>query len=160
MVVTKTVMQRSGADRAIAFAAYGMLATSVLTAGLTGLAAVILAYVARDAVSPAVRRHLNALIGMFWVTFVLWAVCVGTGAAAVLREIDELANGSGAYLSKLQILAWTVDVSRWRLVPEVLGLVAISVVSGLAGLVWSFVAPALGVIRLASQHTTGVTGEP
>lgn len=155
--MTNNLMQRSGADRGIAFAAYGMLASSIFTAGLTGLAAVILAYVSRGAVSPLVRRHLNALIGMFWVAFALWAVCVGTAAAAALREIDDLANGSNTYLSKLQVLAWTIDVSRWRLVPEVLGLVVVSLVSGVAGLAWSFLAPALGVIRLASQHTTGVT---
>ena len=43
MIVTNTVLKKTGADRTIAFAGYGLLASSVFTAGLTGRAGVILA---------------------------------------------------------------------------------------------------------------------
>lgn len=157
--MTNTVLQRTGADRGIAFAAYGLLATSIFTAGLTGVAAVVLAYASRGQVSPAVKRHLNAVIGMFWVALILWVVCIGTGLAAALREVDDLAHGSDVYMSKLRVLGATIDVSRWRLLPEVLGLVVTALVSGVAGALWSLVAPAIGVIRLATSEPKGVTGQ-
>ena len=158
--MTNTVLKRSGADRTIAFAGYGLLAASVFTAGLTGLAGVILAYVSRSQVSPGVRRHLNAQIGMFWVAFLLFVVSLGAGIAATIIEIDDLRNGSNDYIAKLQILAWTIDVSRWRLVPEVVGLVVASAVIGLMGALWTVVGPLIGVIRLATHAGEGVTRNP
>lgn len=158
--MTNSVLQRTGADRGIAFAAYGLLAASVFTAGITGVAAVILAYAARGQVSPGVKRHLNAVIGMFWVLLALWVVCIGTGLAAAIREVDDLAHGSAVYMSKLRILGATIDVSRWRLLPEVLGLVVTALATGVAGVLWSLVAPIIGVIRLATSEPKGVTGEP
>lgn len=158
--MTNTVLKRSGADRTIAFAGYGLLAGSVFTAGLTGLAGVILAYASRGQVSPGVRRHLHAQIGIFWVALVLFLISVGTGIAATVIEIDDLRNGSSVYLAKLQFLAWTIDVSAWRLVPQVVGLVIASAVAGLMGALWTVVAPLIGVIRLASQAGEGVTRRP
>jgi uncharacterized membrane protein len=157
MTVTNSVLKRSGADRTIAFAGYGLLAASVFTAGLTGLAGVILAYVSRSQVSPGVRRHLNAQIGIFWVAFVLFAVSLGAGIAATVIEIDDLWNGSNDYIAGLRILAWTIDVSGWRLVPEVVGLVIASAVIGLMGALWTVVGPLIGVIRLATHAGEGVT---
>ncbi|MDP2260213.1 MAG: hypothetical protein Q8J89_10910 [Caulobacter sp.] len=159
MIVTSTVLKKTGADRTIAFAGYGLLAASVFTAGLTGLAGVILAYASRSQVSPGVRRHLNAQIGIFWVALVLFLISVGAGIAATVIEIDDLRNGSGVYLAKLQILAWTIDVSAWRLVPQVVGLVAFSAVIGLAGALWTVVGPLIGVIRLATHAGEGVTAK-
>lgn len=158
--MTNTVLKKSGADRTIAFAGYGLLAASVFTAGLTGVAGVILAYASRRQVSPGVRRHLNAQIGMFWVAFVLFVVSVTAGIAAAAIEIDDLRNGSHVYLAKLQILAWTIDVSAWRLVPEVIGLVVVSAVVGLAGGLWIIIGPLIGVIRLATHAGEGVTPKP
>jgi len=148
--VTNSVLQRTGADRGIALAAYGLLAVSLFTGGLTGVAAVILAYVSRNQVSPEVRPHLTALIAMFWLALVLWVICVGAAIAAVVREVDDLANGSAIYLAQLKILGWTVDVSRWRLVPEVMGLVMTSLVAGVLGILWTLIGPVIGVIRLAT----------
>lgn len=158
--MTNTVLQRTGADRGIAFAAYGLLATSMITAGLTGLVAAVLAYASRGQVSPVVKRHLNAVIGMFWVTLLLWLVCIGCVIAATVIEVDDLSRGSNDYLARLQIAGWSIDVSRWRLVPEVVGLVMAALVTGVVGAAWSFVAPAIGVIRLASQHTKVETTKP
>jgi uncharacterized membrane protein len=160
MTVTNTVLKRSGADRTIAFAGYGLLAASVFTAGLTGLAGVILAYVSRSQVSPRVRRHLNAQIGIFWVAFVLFVVSLAAGIAATVIEIDDLRNGSNDYIAGLRILAWTIDVSSWRLVPEVVGLVVASAVIGLMGALWTVVGPLIGVIRLATHAGEGVTRNP
>jgi uncharacterized membrane protein len=160
MTVTNTVLKRSGADRTIAFAGYGLLAASVFTAGLTGLAGVILAYVSRSQVSPGVRRHLNAQIGIFWVAFVLFVVSLAAGIAATVIEIDDLRNGSNDYIAGLRILAWTIDVSSWRLVPEVVGLVVASAVIGLMGALWTVVGPLIGVIRLATHAGEGVTRNP
>lgn len=160
MTVTNTVLKKTGADRTIAFAGYGLLAASVFTAGLTGVAGVILAYASRRQVSPGVRRHLNAQIGMFWLAFVLFVISVTAGIAAAVIEIDDLRNGSHIYLAKLQILTWTIDVSAWRLVPEVIGLVVVSAVVGLAGGLWIIIGPLIGVIRLATQAGEGVTPKP
>lgn len=160
MTVTNTVLKRSGADRTIAFAGYGLLAASVFTAGLTGLAGVILAYVSRSQVSPGVRRHLNAQIGIFWVAFVLFVVSLAAAIAATVIEIDDLRNGSNDYIAGLRILAWTIDVSAWRLVPEVVGLVVASAVIGLMGALWTLVGPLIGVIRLATHAGEGVTRNP
>jgi len=157
MIVTNTVLKRSGADRTIAFAGYGLLAASVFTAGLTGLAGLILAHVSRSQVSPGVRRHLNGQIGIFWVAFVLFVASLAAGIAATVIEIDDLRNGSGVYLAKLKFLAWTLDVSAWRLVPQVIGLVVVSAVVGLAGVLWTIIAPLIGVIRLATHAGEGVT---
>jgi uncharacterized membrane protein len=153
MTVTNTVLKRSGADRTIAFAGYGLLAASVFTAGLTGLAGVILAYVSRSQVSPRVRRHLNAQIGIFWVAFVLFVVSLAAGIAATVIEIDDLRNGSNDYIAGLRILAWTM-------VPEVVGLVVASAVIGLMGALWTVVGPLIGVIRLATHAGEGVTRNP
>ncbi len=155
--MTNTVLRESGADRTIAFAGYGLLASSVFTAGLTGLAGVILAYASRSQVSPGVRRHLNAQIGIFWVALVLFLISVATGIAATVIEIDDLRNGSGVYLAKLQFLAWTIDVSAWRLVPQVVGLVIASAVIGLAGVLWTLIGPLIGLMRLATHAGEGVT---
>lgn len=160
MTVTNTVLKKTGADRTIAFAGYGLLAASVFTAGLTGVAGVILAYASRRQVSPGVRRHLNAQIGMFWLAFVLFVISVTAGIAAAVIEIDDLRNGSHIYLAKLQVLTWTIDVSAWRLVPEVIGLVVVSAVVGLAGGLWIIIGPLIGVIRLATQAGEGVTPKP
>lgn len=160
MTVTNSVLKKTGADRTIAFAGYGLLAASVFTAGLTGVAGVILAYASRRQVSPGVRRHLNAQIGMFWLAFVLFVISVTAGIAAAVIEIDDLRNGSHIYLAKLQILAWTIDVSAWRLVPEVIGLVVVSAVVGLAGGLWIIIGPLIGVIRLATHAGEGVTPKP
>lgn len=160
MTVTNTVLKRSGADRTIAFAGYGLLAASVFAAGLTGLAGVILAYVSRSQVSPGVRRHLNAQIGIFWVAFVLFVVSLAAAIAATVIEIDDLRNGSNDYIAGLRILAWTIDVSAWRLVPEVVGLVVASAVIGLMGALWTIVGPLIGVIRLATHAGEGVTRNP
>lgn len=158
--MTNSVLKRSGADRTIAFAGYGLLAASVFTAGLTGLAGVILAYVSRSQVSPGVRRHLNAQIGIFWVAFVLFVVSLAAAIAATVIEIDDLRNGSNDYIAGLRILAWTIDVSAWRLVPEVVGLVVASAVIGLMGALWTLVGPLIGVIRLATHAGEGVTRNP
>lgn len=147
-------------DRTIAFAGYGLLAASVFAAGLTGLAGVILAYVSRSQVSPGVRRHLNAQIGIFWVAFVLFVVSLAAAIAATVIEIDDLRNGSNDYIAGLRILAWTIDVSAWRLVPEVVGLVVASAVIGLMGALWTIVGPLIGVIRLATHAGEGVTRNP
>lgn len=155
--MTNTLLKRSGADRAIAFAGYGLLAASVLTVGLTGLAALIIALVSRGQVSPGVRRHLNAQIGIFWVAFVLIVAALAAGIAATVIEIDDLRNGSGVYLARLQFLAWSIDVSAWRLVPQVIGLVIASAVLGLVGVLWTVVGPLIGVIRLATHGGEGVT---
>jgi len=155
--VTNTVLKKSGADRTIAFAGYGLLAASVFTAGLTGLAGVILAYVSRSQVSPGVRRHLNAQIGIFWVALVLFVASLAAGIAATVIEIDDLRNGSGVYLAELRFLAWSIDVSAWRLVPEVVGLVVASAVVGMMGALWTVIAPLIGVIRLATHAGEGVT---
>lgn len=160
MTVTNSVLKKTGADRTIAFAGYGLLAASVFTAGLTGVAGVILAYASRRQVSPGVRRHLNAQIGMFWLAFVLFVISVTAGIAAAVIEIDDLRNVSHIYLAKLQILAWTIDVSAWRLVPEVIGLVVVSAVVGLAGGLWIIIGPLIGVIRLATHAGEGVTPKP
>lgn len=160
MIVTNTVLKRTGADRTIAFAGYGLLAASVFTAGLTGLAGVILAYVSRSQVSPGVRRHLNAQIGIFWVALVLFVVSLAAGIAATVIEIDDLRNGSGVYLAELRLLAWSIDVSAWRLVPQVVGLVTASAVVGMMGALWTIVGPLIGVIRLASHAGEGVTRNP
>jgi len=157
MTVTNTVLKRSGADRTIAFAGYGLLAASVFTMGLTGLAALILALVSRGQVSPGVRRHLTAQIGIFWVAFLLFIASILAGVVATVIEIDDLRNGSGVYLSRLQFLAWSIDVSAWRLVPQVIGLVVASAVLGLAGALWTVVGPLIGVIRLATHAGEGVT---
>jgi uncharacterized membrane protein len=158
--VTNTVLQRTGADRGIAFAAYGLLAASLFTAGLTAAAGVVLAYASRGQVSPGVRRHLNAMIGMFWVALILWAACIGCAIAAAVIEVDDLARGSNDYLARLNIAGMSIDVSRWRLVPEVLGLVTTSLVTAAVGAVWTLIAPVIGVIRLASQDTKRETGQP
>ena len=158
--MTNTMLRKSGADRTIAFAGYGLLAASVFTAGLTGLAGAILAYVSRSQVSPGVRRHLNAQIGIFWVALVLFLISLTAGIAATVIEIDDLRNGSHVYLAKLRILAWTIDVSAWRLVPEVVGLVIASAVVGLLGGLWTLVGPLIGVIRLATHAGEGVTRNP
>ena len=158
--MTNTMLSKSGADRAIAFAGYGLLAASVFTAGLTGLAGLVLAYVSRSQVSPGVRRHLNALIGMFWVAFVLFLLCLAAGIAATVIEIDDLRNGSGVYLAELRVLAWSIDVSGWRLVPQVISLVIASAALGLTGALWTIVGPLIGVIRLATTEHQGVTRNP
>lgn len=70
------ILQRSGADRGVAMAGYALLFISVFSLGVTGVAAVVLAYAARDQVSPGVRRHLSAQIGLFWAAFALSALAV------------------------------------------------------------------------------------
>lgn len=158
--MTNTVLKKTGADRTVAFAGYGLLAASVFTAGLTGLAGVILAYVSRSQVSPGVRRHLNAQIGIFWVALFLFVASLAAGIAATVIEIDDLRNGSGVYLAELRLLAWSIDVSAWRLVPQVVGLVIASAVVGMMGALWTVIGPLIGVIRLATHAGEGVTPKP
>ena len=106
------------------------------------------------------RRHLNAQIGIFWLALVLFVASLAAGIAATVIEIDDLRNGSGVYLAELRFLAWSIDVSAWRLVPQVVGLVIASAVVGMVGAIWTVVGPLIGVIRLATHAGEGVTRRP
>jgi len=150
-------LERTGADRGVALAGYGLLFVSIFSLGVTGLAALILAYAVRGQVSPGVRRHISAQIVIFWVALVFFLICIGTAIAATVIEVDDVVHANGDYLKHLEWFGGSIDVSGLRLVRDVLGLVVTSVVAGLLGALWTLTASAIGFIRLATAGPLEVT---
>lgn len=162
MTFTNTALEKSGADRGIALAGYGLLFASVFTFGATGIAAAILAYASRGQVSPGVRRHLDAQITMFWIAFVLFLVSTTTLGAAVLAEINDLAHPPAGLPQggHIDVMGHRIDLRGLQVTPVVLVLAGTSLLTGLIGALLTLIGPTFGFIRLAIVGPRGVTAQP
>jgi uncharacterized membrane protein len=160
MTATNTTLQRIGADRGIALFNYALLFASVFLMGLTGLAAVIVAYATRAQASPGVRRHLNAQIGIFWTAVLLTLVAVVLAVVAVVLLITDVWRASPGPEADPDV--WKTVTTHFSLVSKDPWLAATALgaaITGVATLLFALVAPAIGFVRLATSNPKGVTAE-
>lgn len=141
----------------LAMVNYGLLFASIFFAGLPGLVAAIIAYSQRDEAPPAVRSHMNFQIRIFWVAF---GLSLGAGLcalAAVITLIRDVVDSStrSRIESFLSVHRVTVDLSSMSVDGAVIGLALGFVLFSLLTATWLVAAPAVGVIRLASQRGIG-----
>lgn len=160
---------RTEAERNLALLAYGLLGVSMFFAGVTALFAVIIAYVLHDAATEELSRHFRAQIRTFWVALVLLIICVLAGTACVLmlirstlhHDASSLAAPGSDWLSIMATrygIALEMPASTRR--PAVQILLVASGLAGVAAVLWSMVAPAIGFIRLATSKHLGQTAHP
>jgi uncharacterized membrane protein len=157
MTVTNSMLQRSGADRAVALAGYGLLFASIFTLGLTGIAGVVLAYVSRDQVTAGVRRHLSAQIVIFWIAFSLGLVGILAGGVGFGLFVSDVLEHYGEWPDQSVGRTLTAMVSEYRYSSASVILIPTGVVLWLVSAAVSLIAPAVGAIRLATTDTKGVT---
>lgn len=151
------MLQRTGADRGVAMAGYALLFISVFSLGVTGVAAVILAYAARDQVSQGVRRHFNAQIGLFWAAFALSLLAIVAmllGLGILVADAAKHHEGWTAQQIERAVIASVNDFS-YSLTAG--GLIVGSVVSWLLAALVTLIGPAIGFTRLAIIGPRGVT---
>lgn len=157
MSQTEGILQRTGADRGVAMAGYALLFISVFSLGVTGVAAVILAYAARDQVSPGVRRHFNAQIGLFWTAFALSILAI----AAMLGGIGVIVADAAKHHE-----GWTVQQIEHAVIGSIndfnysltaSALIVGSVIGWLVAALVTLIGPGIGFSRLAIVGPKGVT---
>lgn len=138
-------------QRLLALLGYGLLFAGVLTAGLSALAAVLLAAGQAEGAHEALKPHFEAQTRIFWRAFWAWLL----GLAGLAAGLTVAANSGFAIDARTLDVA--VDGQRagaaiWTLAASALCLAA--------GVAYSLLASALGFINLASAGPIGETGEP
>lgn len=149
---TTTEPGRGDVDSNLALLGYALLFFSIFFAGMPGLVAAIIAYAQRHAVNPAIKSHYNFQIRIFWVGVVLsliTAVCAVAAAMISVGHFFEMGVQGGWD-------AWdgiSFSTSRIHLDPAVVTLLSITAFAALATVLWLLIAPLIGFIRLATQHS-------
>lgn len=154
--VTPTTAQPGHGDveSNLAMLGYALLFFSIFFAGMPGLVAVIIAYAQRHATSPAVRRHYDFQIRIFWVGVILSAIAAVTAVAAAAISVGQLfeMGVQGGWD------AWdglSFSTSQVHMDPTVVTLLCITAIAAVATVLWLLIAPLVGFIRLATQQSMG-----
>lgn len=138
-------------QRLLALLGYGLLFAGVLTAGLSALAAALLAAGQSEGAHEALKPHFEAQTRIFWRAFWAWLI----GLAGLMAGLTVAANGGFAV--DLRALEIAVDSQRaWVALWTLAGSAVILAI----GVAYAMLASALGFIRLASAGPIGETGEP
>lgn len=143
-----------GSQRNLALVGYGLLIAAVFFAGAPALVAVVIAYSQRPEAPPAIRRHYDLQIRIFWVGFAL-------ALAAGLCLMGALVSSVGDVVAYTQTAGlpstrdFDIDMSRLRLDGRVVALLVGFVALTLVSLAWMVCASAIGFIRLASLNEMG-----
>jgi uncharacterized membrane protein len=155
--------------RVLAFIGYGLLLVSLFTAGLTALLAAILAYDRKGQSGPLLRSHYAFQLRIFWICF---ALILAGGALWISALFTALLNAppvrihtepdavliSLAYGRPIPIDTgvWTY---HWGYAPALMGKAWLEAVAGsllaLAGVLFSWIGPLYGLVRLASGRPIG-----
>ncbi|MGE5566309.1 MAG: hypothetical protein ACM3YN_09180 [Parcubacteria group bacterium] len=149
---TTTEPGRGDVDSNLALLGYALLFFSIFFAGMPGLVAAIIAYAQRQAVSPAIKSHYNFQIRIFWVGVVLSMIAAVSGVAAAAISVGQLfqLGVQGGWD------AWdgiSFSTSEFHVDPPVVTLLSITAFAALATVLWLLIAPLVGFIRLATQHS-------
>jgi len=154
--VTPTTAQpgKGDVETNLALLGYALLFFSIFFAGMPGLVAAIIAYAQRQAVNPAVRSHYNFQIRIFWVAVILSLIAAVSAVAAAAISVGHLfeMGVQGGWD------AWdglSFSTSEIHVDPSVVTLLSITALSALATVLWLLIAPLVGFIRLATQHSMG-----
>lgn len=136
----------------LALLGYALLFFSIFFAGMPGLVAAIIAYAQRQATSPAVRSHYNFQIRIFWIAVILSAIAAVAAVAAAIISVGHLfeLGVQGGWD------AWdgiSFSTSQMHVDPTVVTLLCITAFAALATVLWLLIAPLVGFIRLATQHS-------
>lgn len=149
----------SDSVRNLAFINYGLLFASVFFAGVPALIAAIIAYSQRDEAPQTIGSHYRFQIRVFWVAFCL-ALAAGVSLlGVVIRVTSEL-------FQVTQVPGWDVhdnvklDLSNVTLDGPLLAMLVSSALFSALGGVWLILAPAFGVVRLASERRMGHSARP
>jgi uncharacterized membrane protein len=138
------------AQRVLALLGYALLFFGVLTAGVSALAAVLLASGQRESASAVLRSHFDGQIRIFWRTFWSWMIALAVGVDSFVLAVN---SGFGVDLSKAEIIVDDpiAQLALWAL----LGAIVVAAL----GLIYCLFASGLGFIRLASADSIGETGD-
>lgn len=145
---------RGDIDSNLALLNYALLFTSILFAGLPGLAAVVIAYAQRDVGNTALRSHYNFQIRIFWIALALTAV-------AAVAALAGLAVGIGQIIDFGMTTGWdawdtvSFELDDIRLAPAMVMLLSTAAIAFVAACLWLLTAPVVGFIRLVSQRGMG-----
>jgi len=136
----------------LALLGYALLFFSIFFAGMPGLVAAIIAYTQRQATSPAIRGHYNFQIRIFWVAVILSAIAAVTAVAAAMISVGHLfeMGVQGGWD------AWdgiSFSTSNIQVDPTVVMLLSVTALAAVATVLWLLIAPLVGFIRLATQHS-------
>lgn len=150
---------RTEAERNLALLAYGLLGVSIFFAGITALAAIIIAYVLHDAATEALSRHFRFQIRIFWVGVAFVVVTVIAGLVALLGAAGNLLHSAAPedVVRTVDVLGREIDLSGLRMTPLVITAAGVSVSSAVLGALWMVVASAIGFIQLATSKHIGQT---
>ena len=140
--------------RTLAAVNYLLLLAAVFLAGAPAVVAAAIAYSRRGETSRALASHLNYQIRVFWVAFAL-ALAAG---ACFLAALLWLASGS--YRTPGPGAGWPGGWPQARIAAVTLDAPLAALLAGAAlfsaiGGVWLLIAPAVGLIRLASGRGMG-----
>ena len=151
---------RTEAERNLALLGYGLLGVSVFFAGITALVAVIIAYTLHDAATEELSRHFRFQTRIFWVGVLLVAIFVVTGVSSGLLLLRDVIGSHGRWQGVDLHREFVEQVREFRYNSLAFGMLAASSLSAVLGVLWMFVAPTIGFIRLASSKHIGQTAHP
>jgi len=151
---------RTEAERNLALLGYGLLAVSVFFAGTTALVAVIIAYWLHDAATEELSRHFRFQVRIFWIGMLFIAAFVIAGVAGGLLFLRDVIANHGRWQGVDLRREFVEQISEFRYNGLAFILLAASGLSAVLGILWMFIAPVIGFIRLASSRHIGQTARP
>jgi uncharacterized membrane protein len=146
----------SSEDRNLAFVVYALLFIAPFLAGLSALAAVVIAYVRRPVCDPIMSSHYRFQIKVFWVGAVLTLLSVVAlmyGLGIVFGDVFDALSNHGQGWDAWDVAS--VEEADFRFRPtSLIGFSLWLVMAGVTAL-WVMGASIFGSVRLASHQAIG-----
>ncbi|MCF8503373.1 MAG: hypothetical protein K9G59_00540 [Caulobacter sp.] len=151
---------RTEAERNLALLGYGLLGISIFFAGVTAVVAVGIAYALHDAATDELSRHFRFQVRIFWVGMLLIAAFAIMGIAGGLLFLREIIADHGHWQGVDLRREFVEQINEFRYSGLAFSLLAASGLSAVLGILWMFIAPTIGFIRLATSRRMGETAHP
>lgn len=141
-------------DRNLAYAAYGLMFAAPFVFGLTGLIAVVIAYVRKSDAEPLTATHYGFQIRIFWLAFILAIIAALSLMIGMGVLIWSVITG---VMNSVPQDAWeavALEVEPRFPVASIIGFVVFLTAYILSSLT-AIVGAALGAIRLGADRPMG-----
>ncbi len=148
---------RTEVERNMALLAYGLMGVSIFFAGVTALAAVVIAYVLQNATTEDLSRHFRFQIRIFWVGVACLVVAAISAIVAGLGAAGNLLHSAppSDLIGRIEVWGFEADLSGLRITPLVIIALSVSAAAAFFGGLWAMIASAIGFIRLATSPGMG-----